>query len=236
MKPRWKRSHVIEMVLLLTGSVLLGVFLWDRVATEIDQRQADMELEQQTVGSGEEPTPPGTSAGTQPQEEAEEAEAQPRQPPETPREKAERKQPRTSSNRGALIGRIEIPRLKIKAVVRSGVDNRTLKRAVGHVPNTPMPGQPGNVGLAAHRDTFFRNLKGVRNGDTIRIVTPKGAFAYEVESTQIVWPKNVEVLYPTVSNVVTLVTCYPFNYVGSAPKRFIVRAKQVSRTEIRAGL
>jgi sortase A len=133
--------------------------------------------------------------------------------------------------RGAPVGRVVIPRLNITAVVRSGVDDKTLKRAVGHVPTTALPGRPGNVGLAAHRDTFFRNLRGVRKGDLIRMITPGGEYDYRVESTKIVTPKNVEVLNPTKENALTLVTCYPFNYVGSAPKRFIVRAKQIRRTE-----
>ena len=90
-----------------------------------------------------------------------------------------------------------------------------------------MPGQVGNVGIAAHRDTFFRNLRDVRKGDELRFVTPEGTFSYEVESLKIVKPKNVEVLDPTPEPVITLVTCYPFNYVGSAPNRFIVRARQV---------
>lgn len=137
---------------------------------------------------------------------------------------------------GSTIGRMEIPRLRIDAIVRSGVDNGTLKRAVGHVPSTALPGSPGNVGLAAHRDTFFRNLKGVKKGDLIRMITPEGEFDYRVESTRIVTPKNVEVLDPTKENALTLVTCYPFNYVGSAPKRFIVRARQVMPSQTVAGI
>ena len=143
--------------------------------------------------------------------------------------------PRVRIKRGAPVGKVEIPRLKIAAVVRSGVDNQTLKRAVGHVPTTALPGHPGNVGLAAHRDSFFRNLKGVRKGDVIRMITPEGEFEYTVQSTKIVTPKNVEVLDPTPENALTLVTCYPFNYVGSAPKRFIVRAKQVVPAAADAG-
>ena len=129
---------------------------------------------------------------------------------------------------GETIGRVEIPRLKISAVVKSGVDDKTLKRAVGHVPYTPLPGEPGNVGIAAHRDTYFRNLRGVRKGDVIRMVTPEATYEYAVDNTKIVTPKNVEVLDPTDDNYITLVTCYPFNYVGSAPKRFIVHARQIA--------
>lgn len=128
----------------------------------------------------------------------------------------------------ALIGRIEIPRVNVSAIVREGADDRTLRRAVGHVPGTGFPGQPGNIGLAGHRDTFFVGLKNIKKTDRIKLRTLDGDYEYEVESIKIVTPKDVEVLAPTTRPVLTLVTCYPFNYVGSAPKRYIVRAKQVS--------
>lgn len=128
---------------------------------------------------------------------------------------------------GDMIGRIEIDRLKISAIVREGVEDGTLSRAVGHVPYTPLPGQLGNVGIAAHRDTYFRGLRNVKKGDLIRIVTVEGTHEYQVDSTKIVRPENVEVLNQTSQAALTLITCYPFNYIGHAPKRFIVRALRV---------
>ena len=128
-----------------------------------------------------------------------------------------------------LIGRLEIPRLRVSAVVVEGVDKTTLRRAVGHIPGTALPGEPGNAGLAGHRDTFFRPLKDLRIKDQIRLSTLKGDFHYEVESLKIVAPEDVGVLAPSGENVLTLVTCYPFYYVGPAPKRWIVRARQVVR-------
>jgi sortase A len=128
-----------------------------------------------------------------------------------------------------LVGRIEIPRLGVSAVVVEGVDKTTLRRAVGHIPGTALPGEPGNAGLAGHRDTFFRPLKDLRIKDQIRFSTLKGNFDYEVESLRVVAPDNVGVLASSGENVLTLVTCYPFYYVGPAPKRWIVRAKQVVR-------
>jgi sortase A len=128
-----------------------------------------------------------------------------------------------------LVGRIEIPRLGVSAVVVEGVDKTTLRRAVGHIPGTALPGEPGNAGLAGHRDTFFRPLKDLRIKDQIRFSTLKGDFHYEVESLRIVAPEDVGVLAPSGENVLTLVTCYPFYYVGPAPKRWIVRARQVVR-------
>lgn len=127
----------------------------------------------------------------------------------------------------SLIGRIEIPRVNVSAIVREGVDDKTLRRAVGHVPGTGLPGH-GNIGLAGHRDSFFVGLKNIKQSDRIRLKTLDGDYEYEVESIKIVTPKNVEVLAPSKSPVLTLVTCYPFNYIGSAPKRYIVRARQVS--------
>ncbi len=124
-----------------------------------------------------------------------------------------------------MIGRIEMPRLDVSAVVREGVDDKTLSRAVGHVPSTALPGQVGNFSVAAHRDTFFRGLRNVKEGDSIRVVTPGGEFQYAVEWVKIVRPENVEVLDRTTFAAITMVTCYPFNYVGSAPKRFIVRGR-----------
>lgn len=131
---------------------------------------------------------------------------------------------------GMLIGRIEIPRLDVHAVVEHGVEAETLRRAVGHVPGTALPGQSGNVALAGHRDTFFRGLRNVRKDDRIRIATHDKDYEYVVESTQIVMPSAVQILKPTPERELTLVTCYPFYFIGSAPKRFIVHARQVSVT------
>ncbi len=126
-----------------------------------------------------------------------------------------------------LVGRIEIPRLLFSAAVVEGVDTTTLRRAVGHIPGTALPGEAGNVGLAGHRDTFFRPLKDLRVRDEIQFSTLKGNFTYQVESLRVVEPDNVAVLASSDENVLTLVTCYPFYYVGPAPKRWIVRARQV---------
>jgi sortase A len=128
-----------------------------------------------------------------------------------------------------IIGRIEVPRLNVSAVVREGVDAKTLRRAAGHVPGTALPGDEGNVAVAAHRDTFFRGLRDIKASDRIRMVTPDGTFEYVVRSTKIVKPHNVEVLDPTDGKrELTLITCYPFNYVGNAPDRFIVKAEEAS--------
>jgi sortase A len=132
---------------------------------------------------------------------------------------------RVEVTHGSTIGRIEIPRLGVSAIVRAGADATTLRLAVGHIAGTAYPGERGNVGLAGHRDTFFRKLRNIRPDDVIRVVTPDGSFDYRVARTRIVSPTDVWVLDPTDHPVLTLVTCYPFTYIGSAPQRFIVRAE-----------
>lgn len=130
--------------------------------------------------------------------------------------------------RSAVIGRIELPRVGISAMVREGDDNAVLRRAVGHIPQTPLPGEPGNAGLAGHRDTFFRGLRDVRHGDRIVVTMSDSVLHYDVRSTRIVDPTDVSVLKPTSGSTLTLVTCYPFDYIGAAPKRFIVQANRTA--------
>jgi len=124
-----------------------------------------------------------------------------------------------------LIGRLEIPRFQVSVIVMEGDDNETLASAVGHVPGTALPWQAGNAVMAGHRDTFFRPVKDLREGDEIRITTARGVFAYRVTGTEIVEPDDVSVLAPTADRSLTLITCYPFGYIGPAPQRFIVHAR-----------
>ncbi len=223
---RQKTAWRLEALLLLVGTLCIGWFAWNWIATEADQLWSNYALDAQL--DGRKPSIGGFArdlAGMdQPDDDKE---AKPAAEGEVAQEPEKSARP-VRIPRGTNIGRVEIPRLKISAIVRQGVDDKTLSRAVGHVPYTAMPGQAGNVGLAAHRDTHFRNLRDVREGDRIRFVTTRGTFEYEVDSLTIVTPKNVEVLDPTPNPALTLVTCYPFNFVGHAPKRFIVRAKQVN--------
>jgi len=135
---------------------------------------------------------------------------------------------------GSLVGRIEIPRLGFKAIVLEGSDSSTLRVAVGHIPETAQPGEKGNFVVGGHRDTFFRPLKGIENGDQIEMVTPNGTYKYAVEWTQVVYPSETGVLKPTREPSLTLVTCYPFHFIGSAPQRFIVRARQIETGPVTA--
>ena len=129
---------------------------------------------------------------------------------------------------GSPLGRIEISSIGLAAMIMEGIDGRTLRHAVGHIPGTPLPGQQGNVALAGHRDTFFRGLRNIHKDDEITLTTLHGSYRYRVDSTQVVEPQATEVLDNSVDDILTLVTCYPFYFVGPAPKRFIVRAHRIS--------
>jgi sortase A len=133
----------------------------------------------------------------------------------------------------STIGRISIPRLHLTAMVGEGIDDWTLNRAVGHIPSTALPGQAGNVGVAGHRDTFFRALKDLNVNDKIYFSTLDGDYEYQVESLKIVEPSNVGVLAQDSEHILTIVTCYPFYYIGNAPKRFIARARQIGEQAAR---
>jgi sortase A len=186
---------LLERALLLIGVVLLGWYALQQLQIAYDQAAAAGELEEVRMAA---PAPPMEHAHSP---------------------------LRLSLTTGAVVGRVEIPRVGVSAIVREGDDVKTLRRAVGHVPGTALPGEIGNAALAGHRDTFFRGLRNIRNGDEIRLATPGGDARYVVRSTRIVDPSEVSVLAPTRKSTLTLVTCYPFNYIGTAPKRFIVRAE-----------
>lgn len=128
------------------------------------------------------------------------------------------------SGTGWVVGRISIPRLNISAIVEEGVDEATLARAVGHIPGTALPGETGNIGIAGHRDTFFQKLKDLQPNDEIDFTTHSGLYHYKVDSLTIHDPSDVDVLKSDGSKILTIVTCFPFHYIGNAPRRFIVHA------------
>jgi sortase A len=199
--PRVRRW--LERVLLIVGLSSLGYYAYVSAEAALYQTFENRELDAilQTVQASSPPAAAASGSAA---------------PAGTP---AARRYPA-----GSAIGRIEVPRLGVSAVVRTGSDARTLRLAVGHIPGTALPGEPGNVGLAGHRDTFFRRLRDIRPDDEIRIVMPDATYTYRVDRTNVVDPDDVWVLDPTETPALTLVTCYPFTYIGSAPQRFIVRA------------
>jgi sortase A len=199
-RSRRKTLKWAERLLLFIGVICVGYFLYTYAEAWLYQAFEDQELDKilnDTAATGTSETTPEAGA---------------------------RAVPRRTFAAGSTVGRIEIPRLGVSAVIRAGSDARTLRLAVGYIPGTALPGDRGNFGLAGHRDTFFRKLRDINPDDEIRIVTADGVFNYYVQRTTIVMPQDVWVLDPTAYSALTLVTCYPFNYIGSAPKRFIVRA------------
>ena len=187
----------LELFFLLSGLVALDVYIWINASTAIYQAYDNWAFDRRLA--------PTTSLPTIPPPTLKLPEAKPIGP-------------------SGLIGRLEIPSLHLTAMIREGADAATLRRAVGHIPGTALPGGIGNVGLAGHRDTFFRSLRNIQTNDPIELETVNGTYRYVVESTGIVGPRDVRVLASSDSESLTLVTCYPFYYVGSAPERFIVRA------------
>jgi len=129
---------------------------------------------------------------------------------------------------GSLIGSLDIPRLGLSAVIAESDEDATLRVAIGHLSDTPLPWHDGNSALAGHRDTFFRPLQQIRVGDELHVSTLHGNFRHQVRETMVVGPNDVWVLDPTDRPTLTLITCYPFDYVGKAPRRFIVRAERTS--------
>lgn len=137
---------------------------------------------------------------------------------------------------GEWLGRLEIPRLDVSVMVREGDDDSTLRIAAGHLPHTALPGQPGTVAIAGHRDTFFRALQSIRSNDVIRLETRRGTHEYVVDEIKIVEPTQTEVLRSKGQPVLSLITCYPFNYVGAAPQRLVVRARETKETTVDAAV
>jgi sortase A len=136
--------------------------------------------------------------------------------------------PPLPSNNGDLIGEIDIPAVGISAVILEGSDEHTLRLGVGHLRGTAFPGDEGNVTLAGHRDTFFRPLRKILKNDVIRLITFNNSYNYRVDWARVVSPDDIDVLKPLKKPVLTLITCYPFYFVGPAPERFIVRAHRVA--------
>jgi sortase A len=214
--------RVLEWTFLLLGLVAVDCFVWVNAGSTLYQAYEDWAFDQTLRGLT--PSVAGfineearfLYKGASDKGETAELPKPAAAPDETPT--VERPAQRS------VIGRLEIPRLQLAVMVREGADEGTLSRAVGHIPGTALPGSVGNVGLAGHRDTFFRPLRNIRADDMIELETTGGTYRYIVKSTRIVTPRDVSVLEASGGETLTLVTCYPFYYVGSAPKRFIVHA------------
>ncbi len=133
----------------------------------------------------------------------------------------------STSGPGNPFGKILIPRVGVSAMIAEGIDEKTLRHAVGHFPESATPNAAGTVALAGHRDTFFRGLKDIRINDLVTLETPSGKYKYKVVRTAVVGPQHVELVRSSSQSDLTLVTCFPFHYIGPAPKRFIVQAMRI---------
>jgi sortase A len=149
-------------------------------------------------------------------------ETKPPAPPAAPRARLPK------LHRGEAVAELEIPRLRVSVMVFEGDDAGILKIGAGHVPGTGLPARGGNIAIAAHRDTFFRPLRFIRPGDSIALRTPAGISRFAVRDVEIVPPSDTKVLAAAPGRDLTLVTCYPFFYIGHAPKRFIVHARRIA--------
>jgi sortase A len=203
---RASRTRQVFSYLLLAGGALL--LYWggrDVVESRLGQDEAKRQFEahESQPSPASRPSPFGTTPRA----------AAPYAPPERP------------VRVGDTIARLEIPRLGADLYIVEGDGARQLRLGPGHIAGTALPGQDGNCIIAGHRDTHFRVLKDIRAGDEILLQTARGEFKYRVDATKVVSPRDTQPLRPTRDAELHLVTCYPFYYLGSAPKRFIVRAE-----------
>jgi sortase A len=218
--PANKIIRWIESLLWLVAAATLGVCLLVLADAKLYQFNVEREFER----ARREQAP---STAIVPAAETENQQPSGPQPPaETP--SLPPAQPPAEPPADALyLGRLRIPRLGISTMILDGVDNRTLRLGIGHIPGTALPGDAGNIGIAGHRDTFFRPLGGIHNGDQITVETLGGEYQYTVYSVIVVDPNNLKVLDDIGQPALTLVTCYPFNLIGPASRRLIVRASMV---------
>jgi len=154
--------------------------------------------------------------------------SEPAVPPAPSREPGTSTQNQSPGDRdSSVVGVVEIPRIQLSAAIAEGANSHVLRVAVGHVPGTALPWQSGNTALAAHRDTFFRRLGELHTGDAIRIRISGTEYVYSVTFTDVVKANETWVLQPATGDTLTLITCYPFHFVGPAPERFVVRARRL---------
>jgi sortase A len=132
---------------------------------------------------------------------------------------------------GAWVARLDAPTVQMSATVLEGSDDGTLARGAGHIEQTAFPGEPGNIGIAGHRDTTFRAVRNLRAGDPLELTTSDRIYRYQISKTFVVEPEDVYVLDPGDQPMLTLVTCYPFNYIGHAPHRYIIQAVLIGEAE-----
>jgi sortase A len=218
-----KLRRETERVLVVTGALLLIVFLAAQLHRTVMLRIEMDRFKEAVAREGKDAVPEKveTSWPIKSLPEDRSALALPRSPEST---RTRITGSMTSVERPIAI--LRIPKLRLEVPVLNGTDAITLNRGVGRIQGTAFPGQPGNIGIAGHRDGFFRGLGNIRSGDKIELLTAKGTDTYVVDQTLITHPDDLSVLDSGARPALTLITCYPFHYIGPAPRRFVVEASR----------
>jgi sortase A len=213
---RWART--LEWLLLVGGLLMIGVYVGARVHRSV-LSHAEVERFKSVVLASGNPTPQAETAATKADFSLWSA------------KRIQGYQESLAAHFAPALALLRIPKIGLEVPVLEGTDDLSLNRAVGHIVGTPRPGESGNVGIAGHRDGFFRGLKDIAPGDTIEVVMPNNVNRYVIDEITIVDPSNVSVLAPRTQPSLTLVTCYPFYFIGSAPQRYIVHASLATEGE-----
>ncbi len=225
-RPNWFSRWAAPILLFLIGCFALGYYAYDILDARFSQDDQSRQFDQALQNAHEKAAADlSAEAAADLDSRPPNANASPAIPAFSESASAETQQSAATGN--MPLGRIEINSIGLTAMIQEGTGAKTLQRGVGHITGTAQLGHSGNVGLAAHRDTFFRKLRNIHEGEEIKLTTLDGSYDYRVELISIVEPGDSSVLRNSGGNILTLVTCYPFNYIGSAPKRFIVRAKEM---------
>jgi sortase A len=225
-RPRQGFLRWIRHLLVLVGLIGAGIYGWFYAEARVYQAYESWRLDQIAKHS---PADPKTFLASYFRGNRIEATSKPPAPVQGPAQLPPSPAPLAG---GVLIGRIEIPRLGLSTIVLQGDSDQVLRKGAGHIPSTSLPGGSGNVAIAGHRDTFFRPLKDIQQNDNITLATTAGTYHYRVDSVQVVGPSDTQVLAPSDQPSLTLVTCYPFYFVGSAPNRYIVHAQQIEPSPV----
>src|ERR1700759_3472792 len=209
-----RSSKALEWLLLAGGLLLIGVYVGARIHRSVLSRAEVERFKDQVLVSKELNVGPET-VGKKPDFSL------------WSTKRIQGYQDSLAAHFAPALALLRVPKIALEVPVLEGTDDLSLNRAVGHIIGTPKPGEDGNVGIAGHRDGFFRGLKDVTAGDTIELIMPDGVRKYVIDEITVVDPTDVSVLAPRDKPTVTLVTCYPFYFIGSAPQRYIVKASLV---------
>jgi len=209
--------RILQWALIGLGLVLIGVFIASLLHRELGSRSAMRDFESARDAARAAPSPSPTPTRTLP-------DSLPVDTSLWAQGRIAKYNDSLSHDYAAPLAILRIPKIGLEVPVLDGTDDLTLNRAVGRIAGTATIETMGNLGIAGHRDGYFRGLKDVVIGDAIELETLTGKLHFVIDKISIVMPTDVHVLAPTERPTITLVGCYPFYYVGKAPQRYIVRA------------